>query len=209
MVEIDIPEETIRRLMIYLRYLTRLLEAGQENISSGDLANILGINSHQIRKDLSYFGEFGTRGVGYETKKLVREIRFIFKLNKKWEVALVGVGNIGSALLRYPGFKKQGMEISLAFDRNSQIIGKEISGVAIENVCNLEKRVKENGIMLGIVAVPPPSAQEVAEALVSGGVTGILNFAPTLLDLPEKIKIAQVDIAVELGRLIYYVQGKT
>lgn len=209
MVEIDIPEETIRRLMIYLRYLTRLLESGQENISSGDLANILGINSHQIRKDLSYFGEFGTRGVGYETKKLVREIRSIFKLNKKWEVALVGVGNIGSALLRYPGFKKQGMEISLAFDRNSQIIGKEIGGVAIENVCNLEKKVKENRIMLGIVAVPPPSAQEVAEALASGGVTGILNFAPTLLDLPEKIKIAQVDIAVELGRLIYYVLGKT
>lgn len=209
MVEIKIPEETVRRLMIYLRYLTRLQDAGHENISSQDLANIVGINSTQIRKDLSYFGEFGTRGVGYNVQDLVREIRSILDLDRKWRVVLVGVGNIGQALLKYPGFEKQGMEITLAFDRNPQIIGTKIGAAVVEDVQELENRVKEAEIKLGIVAVPSSGAQQVADALVKGGVMGILNFAPTLLDLPENVKVAQVDIAVELGRLIYYAQGKS
>lgn len=209
MVEIKIPKETVRRLMIYLRYLTRLQDAGHENISSQDLANIVGINSTQIRKDLSYFGEFGTRGVGYNVQDLVREIRSILDLDRKWRVVLVGVGNIGQALLKYPGFEKQGMEITLAFDRNPQIIGTKIGAAVVEDVQELENRVKEAEIKLGIVAVPSSGAQQVADALVKGGVMGILNFAPTLLDLPENVKVAQVDIAVELGRLIYYAQGKS
>lgn len=206
MVEIAVPEETIRRLWLYLRYLNRAVEAGQDSLSSQDLANILGINSGQIRKDLSYFGEFGTRGVGYNTQKLVDEIRSIFNLTKKWKVALVGVGNIGSALLDYPGFESQGIEISLAFDCNPEIIGKSIGGITVEDISTLEKKLKENGVKLGIIAVPSANAQNVADTLVQGGVIGIINFAPALLDLPKKIKVIQVDIAIELARLIYYVQ---
>lgn len=205
MIRISIPEETIKRLPLYLRYLNFMVEGGKENITSKDLAEQLNLNPGQIRRDLSWFGEFGTQGVGYDTKRLVKEIRSILNLNMKWAIALVGIGNIGQALLNYPGFAKQGLEMQLAFDNNSKLIGKKIGGVTIEDVANLERRVKEKGIKLGIIAVPFSSAQTIAESLVSGGVKGILNFAPRLLHLPDEVKVNYVDIAVELGHLVYCV----
>lgn len=200
----DIPEESIRRLPLYLRYLNRLLGTGKEKISSQRLGKEVDVKPAQIRKDLSYFGEFGTPGIGYDTQKLVSELRSILNLDKEWKIALVGVGKIGQALLTYPGFKKQGLKIQVAFDNHPQLIGKEIGGVRIDDVSKLEQKIEEEEIKLAIIAVPSPSAQEVAETLVSSGVNGILNFAPCLLDLPEDIKVSYVDIAIELGRLVYY-----
>ena len=204
MKERRIPKETIDRLPLYLRCLDKLIEQGEENISSENFSSRLNLNSAQVRKDLSYFGDFGKRGVGYETKKLSSKIRTILNLDQRWQMALAGVGNIGSALLTYSGFDRRVFEVTMAFDRNPKLIGKEINGVEIENVSDISERITDEGVKLGIIAVPASSAQKVADMMVEGGVTGLLNFAPTLLDLPEDIKLAQVDITKELEQLVYY-----
>ncbi|MFP4136209.1 MAG: redox-sensing transcriptional repressor Rex [Candidatus Acetothermia bacterium] len=204
MKERKIPKETIDRLPLYLRCLEKLIEAGEENISSENFSNRLNLNSAQVRKDLSYFGDFGTRGVGYRTKKLASKIREILNLDTQWKMALAGVGNIGSALLTYTGFDHRDFQISMAFDSDPELIGKEINEVEIEDVTNMSGRIAKEGIKLGIIAVPADSAQAVADEMAEGGVTGVLNFAPTLLDLPEEVKLAQVDITKELEQLVYY-----
>ncbi|MBS3787693.1 redox-sensing transcriptional repressor Rex [Candidatus Bipolaricaulota bacterium] len=204
MKERKIPKETIDRLPLYLRCLNKLIDQGEENISSKNFSSRLNLNSAQVRKDLSYFGDFGKRGVGYETKKLASKIREILNLDRRWKMALVGVGNIGSALLTYSGFDRRVFEVAIAFDSNPQLIGQEINGVEVEDVSNLSGRIAEEGVKLGIIAVPASSAQQVADKLVEGGVKGVLNFAPALLDLPEYIQLAQVDITKELEQLLYY-----
>ncbi|MCF7891310.1 redox-sensing transcriptional repressor Rex [Candidatus Bipolaricaulota bacterium] len=204
MKERKIPKETIDRLPLYLRCLEKLIEEGEENISSKKFSNKLNLNSAQVRKDLSYFGDFGTRGVGYSTQNLASEIREILNLDQKWRMVLAGVGNIGSALLTYTGFDKRVFEISMAFDQNPQLIGEEINGVKVEDVSRMEERIGEEDVKLGIIAVPASSAQEVADKMGKGGVKGVLNFAPTLLDLPEGVELAQVDITRELEQLVYY-----
>ncbi|MFW6190742.1 MAG: redox-sensing transcriptional repressor Rex [Candidatus Bipolaricaulota bacterium] len=204
MKERKIPKETIDRLPLYLRCLEKLIEAGEENISSENFSNRLNLNSAQVRKDLSYFGDFGTRGVGYRTKKLASKIREILNLDTQWKMALAGVGNIGSALLTYTGFDHRDFQISMAFDSDPELIGKEINEVEIEDVTNMSGRIAKEGIKLVIIAVPADSAQAVADEMAEGGVTGVLNFAPTLLDLPEEVKLAQVDITKELEQLVYY-----
>ncbi len=204
MKERRIPKETIDRLPLYLRCLNKLTDQGKENISSEKFSDRLNLNSAQVRKDLSYFGDFGTRGVGYKTEALASQIRRILNLDSRWKMALVGVGNIGSALLTYSGFDQRVFEVTMAFDRDSQLVGREIHGVKVEDVSTLVDRVSEEDVKLGIIAVPAPSAQEVADKLVEGGITGLLNFAPTLLDIPEGVQLAQVDITKELEQLVYY-----
>lgn len=204
MKERKIPKETIDRLPLYLRCLEKLIEDGEENISSKKFSNKLNLNSAQVRKDLSYFGDFGTRGVGYSTQNLASKIREILNLDQKWRMVLAGVGNIGSALLTYTGFDKRVFEISMAFDQNPQLVGEEINGVKVEDVSRMEERIGEEDVKLGIIAVPASSAQEVADKMGKGGVKGVLNFAPTLLDLPEGVELAQVDITRELEQLVYY-----
>ncbi len=204
MKERKIPKETIDRLPLYLRCLEKLIEDGEENISSENFSNRLNLNSAQVRKDLSYFGDFGTRGVGYKTKKLASKIREILNLNTKWKMALVGAGNIGSALLTYTGFNERDFQVEMAFDNDPDLIGEEINDVEIEDATRLSERIEEEEIKLGIIAVPAPAAQEIADQMVAGGVTGILNFAPTLLNLPEDVRLAQVDITKELEQLVYY-----
>lgn len=204
MKERKIPKETIDRLPLYLRCLEKLIEDGEKNISSENFSNRLNLNSAQVRKDLSYFGDFGTRGVGYKTKKLASKIREILNLNTKWKMALVGAGNIGSALLTYSGFNERDFQVEMAFDNDSDLIGEEINDVEIEDVTRLPEKIEEEEIKLGIIAVPAPAAQEIADQMVEGGVTGILNFAPTLLNLPEDVRLAQVDITKELEQLVYY-----
>jgi len=199
-----IPKESIRRLSVILRTLNRLKDKGRDKISSSELADILGINSAQIRKDFSYFGKFGIRGVGYKIEKLIEEIRSILNLDKEWKVALVGVGNLGQALLSYPGFKKQGFEIIVAFDKSQERIGKKIGRIKVEDVDNLEEKIEEEKIKLAIITTPSESAQEVASRLVRAGVKTILSFAPCSLDLPKRIKVSYVDIAMELAHLVYY-----
>lgn len=204
MKERSIPKETIERLPLYLRCLEKIIDNGEMNISSGNFSEKLNLNSAQVRKDLSYFGDFGTRGVGYETETLAQKIRSILHLNKKWDMALAGAGNIGSALLTYQGFNERDFEVKIAFDKNPELIGKEINGVRIENAENMEQCIKEEKIKLGIITVPADSAQAVANDMIDAGVEGILNFAPTLLDLPKEIQLAQVDITKKLEQLVYY-----
>ena len=204
MKERKIPKETIDRLPLYLRCLDKLIEQGEKNISSEKFSGRLGLNSAQVRKDLSYFGDFGTRGVGYKTEKLASKIRSILNLDNRWKMALAGVGNIGSALMTYTGFDERVFEVALAFDRDPDLIGREINGIEIEDVSGLAERISEEDVKLGIIAVPADSAQEIANMMVEGGVTGMLNFAPTLLDLPDDVQLAQVDITKELEQLVYY-----
>jgi redox-sensing transcriptional repressor len=198
-----IPDETIRRLPIYLRGLLFLSEQGRQSISSRDLADFLGANPWQIRKDFSYFGGFGTRGVGYRVEELAKQIKRILKLSVVHRTALVGVGNLGSAVLAYPGFRVYGFDIVAAFDIDSKKIGRKISNIKIEDVSNLWT-LKRRKIDIGIIAVPRDAAQETANALVKAGVKGILNFSPCYITAPRKVKVITIDIATDLARLPYY-----
>lgn len=198
-----IPNETIRRLPIYLRGLLFSLEQGQQDISSRDLADFIGVNSAQIRKDFSYFGDFGTRGVGYNIEKLVKQVKRILKIDVLQKVALVGVGNLGSAVLAYPGFKMYGFDIAAAFDIDAKKIGRKINNIKIEGVTKLST-LKKRGINLAIIAVPREAAQQTAERLVEAGVKGILNFSPCYIMVPKRVKVITIDIAMDLSRLPYY-----
>jgi len=198
-----IPDETVRRLPVYLRGLMFLHEDGQRNISSSKLADFIGVHSWQIRKDFSYFGEFGVRGVGYEVDKLVHEIKGILRLNVVQKAALVGTGHLGTAILSYPGFGVYGFDVTAAFDNNPKKIGKKIKDVTIVNVSRIDILRKKN-ITLGIIAVPRSVAQETAHALVKAGVMGILNFSPCYIIVPKKVKVITIDIAGYLARMPYY-----
>jgi len=198
-----IPDETVRRLPIYLRGLLFSKDLGQQSISSRDLANFVGVNSAQIRKDFSYFGDFGTRGVGYRIEKLTKQIKRILKLDVIQKAALVGVGNLGSAILAYPGFKMYGFEIAAAFDNNPRKVGRKINNIVIENVSDLPA-LKKRRINLAIVAVPRDAAQQVASALVKAGIKGILKFSPCYIVVPKNVKVITIDIAMDLARLPYY-----
>lgn len=198
-----IPDEAVRRLPIYLRGLLIFSEQGLQNVSSQKLSELLRISPPQIRKDLSYFGAFGTPGVGYNTTKLANQIRGILRIDTPNKAALVGLGNLGSALLRYPGFGAYGLQISAVFDNNPVKIGKTVKNVKVEDVSKLSM-LKKKGITLGIIAVPADAAQEVADGLVKAGIRGILNFAPYYLDVPKKVKVISIDIATVLARLPYY-----
>ena len=198
-----IPDETIRRLPIYLRGLILASEHGQKNISSSNLADYVGVYPWQIRKDFSYFGDFGTRGVGYDVKKLTKEIKRILKLNNEQKAALIGVGNLGMAILAFPGFRIYGLNITAAFDVNPKKIGRKIEKITIESISKLGI-IKQRKIKLAVMAVPRKAAQETADTLVKMGVRGILNFSPSYLVVPKKVKVITIDIAMDMARLPYY-----
>ncbi|MGB2864254.1 MAG: redox-sensing transcriptional repressor Rex [Sedimentisphaerales bacterium] len=199
-----IPDETVRRLPVYLRGLLVTSEQGQENISSQNLANLVGVNAWQIRKDFSYFGDFGTRGVGYNVEKLAAQIKKILKIALVQKAALVGVGNLGSALLAYHGFATYSFDIAVAFDANPKKVGRKINNIVIEDISNL-RTLKRRKITLGIIAVPQQAAQEIADKLVKAGIRGILNFSPCYIMVPKKVKVITIDIAMDLARLPYYI----
>jgi len=190
-------------LPVYLRGLLFASEQKRENISSQNLAELVGVNSWQIRKDFSYFGDFGIRGVGYDVNKLAAQIRKILKIAAVQKTALVGVGNIGSAVLAYSGFGKYNLDIAVAFDVAPDKIGRKIENVVIEDVASLWK-LKKRKIKLGIIAVPEQAAQETADKLVKAGIKGILNFSPRYLAVPKKVKVITIDIAMYLASLPYY-----
>ena len=198
-----IPDESIRRLPIYLRGLLLLSEQGTKRVSSRKLSERIHLNPNKIRKDFSYFGAFGTPGVGYDVAELIKRIRAILRLNKDRKAALIGVGKLGSALLGYPGFKMYGFEIAAVFDNDPDKIGKKIGNIAVEDVSNL-KNVKRRKINLAIITAPARSAQKIADMLVEKGVNGILNFAPCYLKVPKKVKVITIDIAMDLARMPYY-----
>jgi redox-sensing transcriptional repressor len=188
---------------MYLRGLLICSDQGVNRVSSQKLSELLRVSSPQIRKDLSYFGAFGTRGVGYDTLKLAKQIRGILRLDTPRRAALVGLGNLGTALLEYPGLGPYGLEISAVFDNDPVKIGKIVKDVKVRDISKLST-LKNKGISLGIIAVPAPAAQSVADGLVGAGIKGILNFAPFYVDVPKKVKVISIDIAMDLARLPYY-----
>jgi len=198
-----IPDETVRRLPIYLRGLMVSAQQARAHISSQSLAEFVGVNAWQIRKDLSYFGDFGTPGVGYDIETLVQGIKKLLRLDVIRRAALVGVGDLGSALLAYPGFRLYGLDIVAAFDLDPQKIGSTVNGVEIEDPAQIAT-LRRRQINVAIIAVPREAAQATADRLVAAGVKGILNFAPCKLVTPRRVKIITLDIAMELARLPYY-----
>jgi redox-sensing transcriptional repressor len=199
-----IPDETVRRLPVYLRGAMHLHRGGVEKTSSKGLASLIGVEPWQIRKDLSHVGDFGTPGVGYDLSRLIRHINRVLRLDTGHRVALVGVGNLGSALLMFPGFRMYGFEIVAAFDVDRRKIGRTKAGVLVEDVASLGL-LSARGIHLGVIAVPETAAQEIADALVEASVTGILNFSPCRIVVPRSVKLITIDIAMDLARLPYYV----
>jgi len=198
-----IPDETVKRLPLYLRGLLFSSEDLQENISSHKLAEVLGVNPWQIRREFSYFGGFGTPGVGYNVEKLTKQIKKILKLDVGHKATLVGVGNLGAAILAYPGFKIYGFDIAAVFDSDPKKIGRKIGNVTVEDVAKLST-LKERQVDLGIIAVPRGAAQETANILVEAGIKGILNFSPCRIDVSKKVKVMTIDIAMYLACLPYY-----
>ena len=199
-----IPEKTVTRLSIYLRCLEELEVGGVTSVSSRQLAERFGLNSAQVRKDLAYFGQFGVRGLGYYIAELKHNLERILGLKQDWEVALVGVGNLGSALIAYKGFQARGFKISMAFDADPAKVGQVVGDVPIVEIAKLVQTVRRKKVKIAVVAVPATAAQSVADLLVEGGVTAILNFAPAQLTVPDGIKVQNVDLSVLLKTLSYH-----
>jgi len=200
-----IPTATITRLSIYSRYLEALAQEGVKIIASDKLAEKCGINPAQIRKDLAYFGEFGIRGVGYFVKELLFEIKRILGLNKSWKMALIGIGNLGSALLAHQNFIRQGYTFAAVFDVDPAKVGRRLpSGQVIHHLDDLEQVVKENDIEIGVIATPANRAQAVAQRLIQAGIKAILNFAPIQLQVHEGMVVENVDFTVKLDNLAYH-----
>jgi redox-sensing transcriptional repressor len=204
MVSVDVPEIVVRRLPLYLRALTALAEAHQFVTSSQELADRLGISSAQIRKDLSYFGEFGKQGMGYEVPYLRDQLRRILQVDRRWEMILVGAGDLGHAIVNYAGFRRWDYRIVAVFDNDPAKIGRLLGGLLVRDAAKLEVTVRELGVQIGIVAVPAPHAQEVAERMVRGGIRAILNYAPINLSLPPAVRVHAIDPVVGLQAMSYY-----
>lgn len=200
---LKIPEATIIRLSVYSRYLTQLDKNGITTISSSEIADGVGGTPAQVRKDLAYFGEFGTRGVGYNVRDLNEQIIKILGLSNKWNVVIVGAGNLGSALTQYKGFLERGFNVVAVFDNDINKVGLRLAGVPIYPIARAEEIVKQERVQIGIIAVPAPFAQEVADALVQAGVKAILNFAPRVISVPDDIELRNVDLAVNLEILTF------
>ncbi len=202
-------EVIIPRLSIYVRVLSELEERRKETVSSSELAKITGFSDAQIRKDLSFLGQLGISGTGYEVKHLQEVLSQVLGLSSQWKVVLVGVGNLGSALLAYPGFKKQGFNIVAVFDNDLRKMGKNWEGVVVRDVGELVDTVKSAGIKIGIITVPASEAQRVADDLLKAGVESILNFAPVRLKLPKKVKLRNVDLTMELEHFSCFLTNKS
>lgn len=202
-----IPSIVVPRLSLYSRVLFE--SRGADFISSQDLASLTGLNAAIVRKDLAYFGQFGIPGKGYQVETLQQKILDILGINKKLNVALVGVGNLGSALLSYRGFDRQGFTISCAFDNDLRKIGKNLEGILIQDISELPKAVKEKNIKMAIVAVPASCAQEVINSLIKVGVRAILNFAPLRPKVSAKVvQVLNIDLSIELERLAFFLTSK-
>lgn len=197
-----IPDLAIPRLSLYYR---ALLESRKTDIiSSEELANLIGVTAAQVRKDLTYFGQFGIPGKGYQVNELRTRILKILGIDRCWNVALVGMGNLGSAFLSYNGFKKQGFNITCAFDSDIRKIGRIFRGIKTQDISGLRATIKKRSIKMAIVAVPADSAQEVVDMLVKAGVKAILNFAPIRPRVPDGVQLLNIDLSIELERLAHF-----
>jgi redox-sensing transcriptional repressor len=204
----QIPEASVARLPVYLRALVDMAERGTHTISSEALAAAAGVNSAKIRKDLSYLGSYGTRGVGYDVEYLIHQISRELGLTQDWATCIVGAGNLGQALANYGGFAERGFRIAAVLDADESMVGATIGGVRVEHVGDAERIVKEEEISIAILAVPAHAAQDVADRLVAAGITSILNFAPAVLQVPEWVSLRKVDLSIELQILSFYEQRR-
>ncbi len=198
-----IPEATVMRLSIYSRYLHQLLEDGVNTVASGDIASGVGVSSAQVRKDLAYFGEFGTRGVGYKVEELYGHLMKILGLDQNWNVIIIGAGKLGSALALYKGFEDRGFKVTTILDVDENRIMNQIGDVTVESLNLLEERVREQGIKVGVVTVPAAAAQDVTDQLIAAGVKAILNFSPRVLKVPNDVILRNVDLSVNLEVLSF------
>jgi redox-sensing transcriptional repressor len=199
-----VPDIVIGRLPVYLRALSHLLEEGQEVTASKELAQRLGISSAQIRKDLSHFGEFGKQGMGYDIAHLRDELKRILQVDGIWDIALVGAGDLGHAIVHYGGFEGHGFRVACVFDDNPQKIGRNLGRFEICDMKILPEKVVELGIKIAIVAVPASSAQAVVDDLVQFGIRAILNYAPITVTVPPGVRVQYIDPVVHLQRMTYY-----
>jgi redox-sensing transcriptional repressor len=203
-----ISESTVRRLSVYLRLLQEAESGGQETISSDELADRTGTTSAQVRKDLSVFGSFGKRGLGYSVPELLRELREILGLDRIWRVGLVGVGKIGSALISYRNFGMRGFKIEAVFDSDPAKIGRTWGERTIQDDAELERTLREKEIEIVVVAVPADAAQGVVDRVVGSGVTAILNFAPVRLRVPPGVALRNVDMVIEMEGLAFALSSR-
>lgn len=199
-----IPDIIIGRLPVYLRALQQLSEKGILTTSSQELGEIIGISAAQIRKDISQFGEFGKQGTGYSVPFLIERLRDILKVNRVWEVVIVGMGDIGHALARYNGFANRGFHINMVFDNDLQKIGQKVGEYEILDTAVIAEKVKQNKIKIAMITVPAASAQEMTDQLVKAGVKAILNYAPISLNVPGNVRVQYIDPATHLQRMTYY-----
>jgi redox-sensing transcriptional repressor len=204
-----LPEATIARLPIYLRALYSLAERGVSTVASDELAAAAGVNSAKLRKDLSHLGSYGIRGVGYDVDYLVYQVSRALGLTQKWPVVIVGAGNLGRALANYGGFVNRGFRISAILDSETELVGREIGGVAVRHVSELEEIVAGGRVAIGVIAVPASAAQAVCDRMVAAGVTSILNFAPLVLNVPEGVDVRKVDLSIELQILAFHAQRRS
>ncbi len=205
----DVPAVVVNRLSLYLRELRQLVRDGRSTVSSSQLGKLLGVTDAQVRKDLAYFGHFGHPGIGYRCDELIAEIRRILGTDRQWIVTMVGVGNMGRALLRYKGFAEQGFRIVAAFDSDPRVIGTKIEGIPVYDPAQLRDVIRTQRIQLGMITVPAPHAQGVADQLVAAGIEGIVNFAPVTLSLPERVGLIGVDLTTELEQLAFSVANRS
>ncbi|HEX8804734.1 MAG TPA: redox-sensing transcriptional repressor Rex, partial [Acidimicrobiales bacterium] len=203
-----IPEATVARLPLYLRSLLEVTDEGTPTISSERLAELSGVNAAKVRKDLSYLGSYGTRGVGYDVEYLLFQMSRELGLTHDWPVVIVGLGNLGHALANYAGFRERGFPVAALIDADARVVGSEINGLTVRHIDELPDVAAEQPIAIGIIATPAHAAQDVADRLIEAGVSSILNFAPTILSVPDTVSLRKVDLAVELQILSFYQQRR-
>jgi redox-sensing transcriptional repressor len=199
-----IPDIVVGRLPIYLRALQRMLEEGRKVTSSQELGERLGISAAQIRKDLSQFGEFGKQGTGYSIEYLSEQISAILKVDRVWDIAVVGAGDIGSAVARYQGLAERGFQITMIFDNNPGKVGMQIGSYVVRDAKDLEFLIGDANIVIAMIAVPSAEAQAVADRLVKAGIKAIVNYAPISINVPEGIHVQYIDPVIHLQRMTYY-----
>ena len=203
-----IPEATVARLPLYLRSLVDMTERGMQTISSEGLAEAAGVNSAKVRKDLSHLGSYGTRGVGYDVAYLIHQIRRELGLTQHWPVLIAGVGNLGHALANYRGFSERGFRIVALADVDPERVGELVGGIPIRHIDDLPGIVRERDIAIGVICTPAGVAQDVADRMAEAGIRSILNFAPAVIAVPERVSVRKVDLSIELQILAYYEQRK-
>ena len=203
-----VPDATVARLPGYLRALTALVDEGTRSVSSEELAVAVGVNSAQLRKDLSHLGSYGVRGVGYDVAHLAEEITEVLGVARTWPVAIVGMGNLGRALAASKGFGTRGFRVVAVLDRDEQLIGGVAAGHTVQAMSSLPELVRDQGLAMGVIATPAESAQQVADQLIAAGVRSILNFAPCVLSVPDGVDLRTVDLSTELQILAFLAQQR-